>query len=198
MAARLPAKIFLQLSILFILSTTLGACAAPATIIHTVEVTRQVPQILVATVIIKETVLVTLEPAILSNATLTATLSVQSPVATPTPSATSQPIIAFPNARINGFGFRTDGSFFITVDTGQSLSGVYRAQVGKKNFSCDLVPKYPERLYCYGHLSQFGRIQTLRIYTDDEKQQTIFETEFMAPLKPTTTPTETLTSTPTP
>lgn len=171
----------------------LNACITPREVIQTVEVTRLVPQILVATFVIKETVLVTQEPAVLP--TSTASMLTQAPVDTATPSPTATISIGFPNARVNSYGFRSNGDFFITVDTGTTLSGDYIAIVGNQEYSCELVPKYPERLYCYGPLKQYGRIISLIIFKEGEVRTPLFETEFMAPLKSTATPTPTSTLT---
>jgi len=182
----------LSLGLLIITLTT--ACATPTPVIQTVEVTRLVPQVVIATLIIRETVVSSPESTVPSPSTVQIT---STPTPTPTPTVTLES--RFPNAKLTAFGFRDDGKFFVTIDTGQTLTGQYIARLDKLDYDCVVPAKYPERLYCYGILERPGKIVEFQVFTvaADASRAIVFDTVFSAPLVPTVTPTSTITPTPT-
>ncbi len=67
---------------------------------------------------------------------------------TPTMTATPNP---FANAQIISYGYLENGRFMVTIEVpGGIPEGEFTVLVGEKEYTCEMLPDFPDRLYCNG------------------------------------------------
>jgi hypothetical protein len=86
-----------------------------------------------------------------------------SPTATPT--ITPAPLMDFTQARIVAAGILSGWRCLITIQFLQSVQGEYSAVVDEnKDYTCELISIYPNRIYCYGPLSALNDDVHFQLY----------------------------------
>jgi hypothetical protein len=126
----------------------------------------------------------------------------------PAPTATPTVTGAFLQASVYGVSRLSGHRLLVSITVPAAgthpsiLSQPYTAMVGTSTLSCEVLAKYPDRLYCSGpdpYVNYSPKAAELDLYAGDQAGP-VFVTEFTIPALPTLTPTpsETPASTPTP
>jgi hypothetical protein len=120
------------------------------------------------------------------------------PSATPTITPTQGP--NFAAASVYAVSHLSGDRLLVTVQIPGGVEGDYKAYVSNLPFTCEILPDYPDRLYCTG-AEPFGiysaKQASLEILSEADNT-TVFQTEFTVPAIPTPTPTKTEKPSPTP
>ena len=117
-----------------------------------------------------------------------------SPDASPTPTLDTAPGARQPAAvqldgEVYSYGLLKGGKFLVTLQFSAPPAGTFSALVDDKEFECEVLARYPNRLYCTGPDLTVGRQVTV-LLIDVDTQQTVFQGEFRVPPKATPQPTE--------
>jgi hypothetical protein len=111
------------------------------------------------------------------------------PLPTPTLSliatVIAEPKPIFEYAKIYGIAHLQTGHLLITIEVPGDLRGKYQALVGNEAFDCNILPEYPNRLYCIGKDVNEGELVQLRII-EGWSQITVFQIEIGIPPSPYT------------
>lgn len=95
------------------------------------------------------------------------------PSQTPLPSPTSQPTdtpfptpeVDFSKAKLSASGFLSNWRFFFAVEAEEPMQGSYYALVDNAlKYDCEILAKYPNRLYCNGPLRKMDEFVDFAIY----------------------------------
>jgi hypothetical protein len=97
----------------------------------------------------------------------------------------AKPKPIFDYARIYGIGHLDAGHLLITIEVPGEISGNYHAMVGQEVFDCEILPEYPDRLYCTGPTSEDGNFVQFKLI-ESRSNITVFQTELGIPPKPYT------------
>jgi hypothetical protein len=178
-----PIKVSRQLD-----ATTNLATAVAQTVVARNQIATAVAQTIAARV----TPSLTVTPTASKTATLTPS---HTPTSTLTP--TSRPCSVY------SYSLLGDGNLLLAFKFFESLSGNYTAVVDNQQFHCEILPQYPDRLYCHGTYPPVGKVVDINIYSFDPYKDTgeqICYKSFKEPFIPTPTPTvhRKKTKTPTP
>lgn len=133
------------------------------------------------------------------TATSTATPPPAPPTPTPTVTGTFMQASVYGVSRLSGRRLLVS----ITVPVAESypavLSRPYTAVVGPSTLVCEVLPQYPDRLYCSGpdpYVNYKPEAAELALFAADQAGP-VFVTEFSIPALPTLTPTPSETPEPT-
>jgi hypothetical protein len=78
-----------------------------------------------------------------------------------------------------------DYRFLITLQGDRNYIGSYRGRVETKEFTCQPIEDYPDRLYCSGPALPEGKDVTFTLYS--EKGERLYWISFTVPQSPTAT-----------
>lgn len=92
----------------------------------------------------------------------------------------AQPKPIFADARIYGIAHLQTGHLLISIEVSGDLRGDYQAIVGNEVFVCNILPQYPNRLYCVGQDVHAGELVQLSVL-ETHSQNTIFQDEIGIP-----------------
>jgi hypothetical protein len=159
---------------------------------QTVAARNQIATAVAQTIAARVTPSFTVTPTASKTATLTPS---HTPTSTLTP--TSRPCSVY------SYSLLGDGNLLLAFKFFESLSGNYTAVVDNQQFHCEILPQYPDRLYCHGTYPPVGKVVDINIYSFDPYKDTgeqICYKSFKVPFIPTPTPTvhRKKTKTPTP
>lgn len=118
-------------------------------------------------------------------------------VPTETPLPTDTPGPNFNAASIYAVSHLPGDRLMVTVQIPGGVQGAYRSTSATSNQTCEILPEYPDRLYCTGPepFENYSVVSAVfRLFAEGQVQP-VFESEFNIP--PRATPTPTITPTPT-
>lgn len=120
----------------------------------------------------------TVTPTLSPTSTLTPTLTM---VPSMTPSANLTPPFAYGKIKIYTQGHLQGYRYFVAFKFPEKVQVEYHAIVDKnKPYRCEVLPKYPDRLYCSGPLVGILIYATIDLYAKD-RDTPIFTTRFFIP-----------------
>jgi hypothetical protein len=102
------------------------------------------------------------------------------PTETLLPSATSNPTdtpypppeVDFSKAKFYTSGFLPDWQYFIAIEAQETMKGSYYAMIDDQvKYTCEILAKYPKRLYCHGNLRLMNDWIDYAIYVNGTKQK---------------------------
>lgn len=115
------------------------------------------------------------------------------PTETPEPTAVepesveNQPEVAiltaaamFNEANVYSLGFPQDDVFLVTIEVPGGVEGDNYALVDGKQYECQVLEQYPDRLYCSGKAPQTNRFVIIQIIATDS-EEVVFEAEIGVP-----------------
>lgn len=132
----------------------------------------------------------TIAARVTPSSTVTPTAS---KTATPTPSHTPT-LTLTPTSRpcsVYSYSLLSDGKLLLAFNFSEDLSGNYTAVVDNQQFHCEILPQYPNRLYCHGTYPPVGKVVNINIYSFDPYKdigEQICYKSFKVPFIPTPTP----------
>lgn len=128
-------------------------------------------------------------PPINLDTTPTVTIQPTRPPATatlaPLQLPTAAPDVDFSTAQFRTMGYQMAGYMFVTLETAQTATREYPAEVNGVKFRCLPKEEFPGRLFCVGPVQTPG-LATLKIF--DDNGQLLYQTEFYIAPPPTHTP----------
>jgi hypothetical protein len=80
-------------------------------------------------------------------------------------------------------GHLNSDHLLVTIEVPSEISGSYHAIVGNEIFDCEVLPEYPNRLYCTGLTYDAGKFVQLTLI-DSLNQTIVFQTELGIPPNP--------------
>jgi hypothetical protein len=95
----------------------------------------------------------------------------------------AKPKPIFEYAYIYGMGHLNSDHLLVTIEVPSEISGSYHAIVGNEIFDCEVLPEYPNRLYCTGLTYDAGKFVQLTLI-DSLNQTIVFQTELGIPPNP--------------
>ena len=118
-------------------------------------------------------------------------------VPTETPLPTDTPGPNFGAASIYAVSHLPGDRLMVTVQIPGGVEGSYTSTSATSNQTCEILPEYPDRLYCTGPepFENYSTVSAVFRLFAESQVQPVFETEFNIP--PRATPTPTITPTPT-
>ncbi|NPV85297.1 MAG: hypothetical protein HPY45_04740 [Anaerolineae bacterium] len=120
----------------------------------------------------------TVTPTLSPTLTLTPTLTA---LPSPTPSASLTPPFAYDKIKVYTQGHLQGYRYFVAFKFPQKVEGEYHAIVDKnKPYRCEVLSRYPDRLYCSGPLVGILIYATIDLYAKD-RDTPIFTTRFFIP-----------------
>lgn len=129
----------------------------------------------------------------------------EAPAATPVPDATEAPAEPegpnFDAASVYAVSHLDGSRLLVTIQIPGGVSGGYQATVAGSTLNCEILPAYPDRLYCSGPepFQNFGGSETATVtVVDTASGNTVFQQQFNIPVRYTPTPSHTPTYTYTP
>ena len=106
------------------------------------------------------------------------TEEVVEPTATETPTLTAT-VNLFADASIISYWYINDSTMIIAIEVpGGVPKGKFTATVESVEYSCEVLPNYPGRLYCSGPVLTGGERVVVSVLSDDNK---VFEGVFIVP-----------------
>ena len=115
----------------------------------------------------------TINPSVTHTATPTATITI-----TPTPTFISD----FSGAQIAGYSYQNDyQTFVIAVRASGAIKGAYHVLIEGFTYTCEVLPMYPNSLYCSGPPVPVEKRLTLQVI-EAASGRLVFEDEFAVPL----------------
>lgn len=120
------------------------------------------------------------------------------PTETPTPVPTEGP--NFGEASVYAVSHLSGERLLVTVQIPGGVEGSYTGRVEASSLQCEVLPDYPDRLYCSGprpFVNYAPRTTNVQIYGVDSVDP-VFSSEFTVPPLPTPTPTPSDTPEPSP
>lgn len=123
----------------------------------------------------------TAAPTITAQPTRVLSTATLAPIQLPT----APPDVDFSTARFRTMGYQMAGYMFVTLETAQTATREYPAEVNGVKFRCLPKEDFPGRLFCVGPVQKPG-LATLTIFDDGEK--VLYQTEFYIAPPPTNAP----------
>ena len=130
----------------------------------------------------------TIHPTITASATFTGTLSDEessdnqtSEESTPTATATAMKIADWSSAEFYTSGSLAHWQYFIALKFDGQITGNYYAIVDKnKDYDCEVLPMYPNRLYCDGPQAAFMDFINFQVFNADTDEM-VYEERLWIP-----------------
>lgn len=163
-------KRFVMLFVLFLSSLLLAACSTPTA---TPEPTKA-PALETATKAPTATMRPSLTPAATATPSATETLP---PTATPPPT----PDPALSSIKLVGLAWLSNYNLLLSFNfPGPVDANMYRVTLEDKEYTCEVLAQYPNRLYCHGQGAKVLATATVRVYSTGSNQPG-FEQEVWVP-----------------
>ena len=86
----------------------------------------------------------------------------------------------FKEANVYSLGFPQDDVFLVTIEVPGGVEDDYYALVDGKQYECQVLEQYPDRLYCSGQAPQTNRFVIIQIMATDS-EEVVFEAEIGVP-----------------
>lgn len=123
---------------------------------------------------------------------IASTIAIETATLTPshTPSLTFTPTL-LPGS-VYSYSLLQTGEFMVVVQFKAPVSGQFTAIVDGKDFKCEILPQYPNRLYCYGPNPPAGKVVDININNTAEPGNPpvlVYYTSFKVPFIATATHT---------
>lgn len=123
----------------------------------------------------------TAPPTIAAQPTRAPSTATLAPIQLPT----AAPDVDFSTAQFRTMGYQMAGYMFVTLETAQTATREYPAEVNGTKFRCLPKEDFPGRLFCVGPVQTPG-LATLTIF--DDAGQVLYQTEFYIAPAPTNVP----------
>ena len=86
----------------------------------------------------------------------------------------------FIEANVYSLSFPQDDVFLVTIEVPSGVADDYYALVDHKQYECEVLEQYPDRLYCSGLAPETNRIVMVQIVSI-ESDEVVFEAEIGVP-----------------
>jgi hypothetical protein len=125
-------------------------------------------------------------PPLIATTAIFATITI-----TPSHTASLTPTPTLLPGKVYSYGLLRTGEFMVVIQFNEPISGEFTAIVDGKDFECEILPKYPNRLYCTGPNLPAGKVVDININNTAEPGKPavpIYYASFRVPIIPTDTP----------
>ena len=121
----------------------------------------------------------TAEPTAVPDPTEVQEVEVEPEVAEPEAEVLSAAVM-FTEANVYSLSFPQDDVFLVTIEIPGGVADDYYARVDHKQYKCEVLEQYPDRLYCSGLAPETNRLVMVQIMSI-ESDEVVFEAEIGVP-----------------